>query len=288
MLGPSSSGRPLILYLTVFEKSLGAMLAQHDESGRKEHTIYYASKKFTSYESRYTSLEKIQVQLRIKRLRQYMLYHTTLLISKMDPIKYVFEKPALFGRIARWQVLLAEYDIIYTPRKAIKGSVVADHLAEHAILDPGPMWMDFPDESIMNTNKSEGDLIQTTWVMKFDGASNSLGQGVGVVFVSPEGFDCTNNIAEYEACAFGIRAALDMGIKNLKVYGYSALVIYQLKGEWETRDHKIIPYQKYIGKMVAKFESIQFEHITRVDNQIADALATLSLMYELDETEVNP
>ena len=146
----------LILYLTVFENLLGAMLAQHDESGRKEHAIYYASKKFTSYESRYTSLEKTCGGLAwaAKRLRQYMLYHTTLLISKMDPIKYVFEKPALSGRIARWQVLLAEYDIVSTPRKAIKGSVVADHLAEHAISDPGPMWMDFPDESIMNTNKS--------------------------------------------------------------------------------------------------------------------------------------
>ncbi|KAL5153334.1 hypothetical protein HKD37_19G052913 [Glycine soja] len=31
------------------------------------------------------------------RLRQYMLSHTTWLISKMDPVKYIFEKPALTG-----------------------------------------------------------------------------------------------------------------------------------------------------------------------------------------------
>jgi len=31
----------------------------------------------------------------------------------MDPIKYIFEKPALTGRIARWQMLLSEYDIVY-------------------------------------------------------------------------------------------------------------------------------------------------------------------------------
>ena len=36
------------------------------------------------------------------RLRQCMLNHTTWLISKMDPIKYIFENPALTGRIARW------------------------------------------------------------------------------------------------------------------------------------------------------------------------------------------
>lgn len=46
-----------------------------------------------------------------RRLRQYMIFHTTMLISKMDPINYIFEKPGLTGRIARWQMLLSEYDI---------------------------------------------------------------------------------------------------------------------------------------------------------------------------------
>ena len=31
----------------------------------------------------------------------------------MDPIKYIIEKPALTGRISRWQMLLSEYDIEY-------------------------------------------------------------------------------------------------------------------------------------------------------------------------------
>jgi hypothetical protein len=48
-----------------------------------------------------------------KDLRQYILNHTTLLISKMDPIKYIFEKPALTEWISRWQMLLSEYDIEY-------------------------------------------------------------------------------------------------------------------------------------------------------------------------------
>jgi len=64
-----------------------------------------------------------------KRLRHYMVNHTTWLIYKMDPIKYIFEKPALTGRIVRWQMLLSEYDIEYRFQKAIKGSIFADHLA---------------------------------------------------------------------------------------------------------------------------------------------------------------
>ena len=42
-----------------------------------------------------------------------MLYYTTRLVSQMDPIKYIFEKPALTGKIAWWQVLLSEFDILF-------------------------------------------------------------------------------------------------------------------------------------------------------------------------------
>ena len=144
-------GRPLIMYFTVLENSMGCVLGQHDEFGRKEHAIYYLSKKFTDCESRYSLLEKTCCALvwAARRLRQYMLTHTTLLILKMDPIKYIFEKPALSGRIARWQVILNEYDIQYTTQKAIKGSELADHLAHQAVDDYQSMNFEFPDENIM-------------------------------------------------------------------------------------------------------------------------------------------
>ena len=78
-----------------------------------------------------------------------MLYHTTWLIAKLDSIKYIFKKPSLFGRIARWQVLLSEFDIVYVPQKAIKGSAIADFLADRAIEDYEPMRFDFPDKDLM-------------------------------------------------------------------------------------------------------------------------------------------
>ena len=50
--------------------------------------------------------------------------------------------------------------------------------------------------------------------MYFDRASNALGRGVGAILISLEGnhcpftaklsFDCTNNVAEYEACVLGL------------------------------------------------------------------------------------
>jgi len=92
-------------------------------------------------------------------------------------------------------------------------------------------------------------------------------------------------MAEYEACALGIRAAIDFRVKLLKVYGDSALVIRQLKGEWETKDHKMIPYQTYIKELMKLFDDISFHHIPREENQMADDLATLSSMFKISPHE---
>lgn len=104
VLIPSIEGRPLIMYLTTLNETMGCVLGQHNESGRKEHAIYYLSIKFTNFEIKYSLLKKTCCALvwAARQLRQYMLTHTTLFISKMDPIKYIFEKPALIGRVARW------------------------------------------------------------------------------------------------------------------------------------------------------------------------------------------
>ena len=59
ILVPPILGKPLILYLTVHEKSMGCVLGQHDEIEKQEHVIYYLNKKFTEYESKYSSMEKM-------------------------------------------------------------------------------------------------------------------------------------------------------------------------------------------------------------------------------------
>ncbi|XP_006605140.1 uncharacterized protein [Glycine max] len=192
----------------------------------------------------------------------------------MDLVKYIFEKPALTGQIPQWQVLLSEFDIVYATQKAIKGSVLADYLAQHPINDYQPMHPKFPDEDIMTLLEEEvEDEDRDKWIVWFDGASNALGHGVGAVLVSLDKqyipftarlcFDCTNNIAKYKACALGIRAAINFRVKLLEVYGDSALVIHQLKGEWETRDHKLMTYQAYIKKMMELFDDISLHHIPK-------------------------
>ncbi|XP_006591657.1 uncharacterized protein [Glycine max] len=174
-------------------------------------------------------------------------------------------------------VLLSEFDIVYVTQKAIKGSALVDYLAQHPINDYQPMHPEFPNEDIMTLFEEEvEDEDRDKWIVWFDGASNALGHGVGAILVSPEeqyipfmarlGFNCTNNIAEYEASALGIQAAIDFMVKLLKVYGDSTLVIHQLKGEWETSGHKLVPYQAYIRKLIEFFDDISFHHIPKEKN----------------------
>ena len=66
-----------------------------------------------------------------KKLRHYTLSHTVNIFSKMDPIKYIFEKPILNGRVSRWTMMLSEFELKYAPLKAIKGKIVADLLADN-------------------------------------------------------------------------------------------------------------------------------------------------------------
>ncbi|RDY12602.1 hypothetical protein CR513_02578, partial [Mucuna pruriens] len=60
--------------------------------------------------------------------------------------------------------------------------------------------------------------------MWFDGASNILGNGIGVVLNSPKD----------QSCIMGLLMALEHQAKRLKVYRDSTLVIYQLREEWGT------------------------------------------------------
>ncbi|XP_050908948.1 uncharacterized protein LOC127122693 [Lathyrus oleraceus] len=129
------------------------------------------------------------------------------------------------------------------------------------------------------------------WTLVFDGASNARGHGISVIITSPTGFhlpftarlcfDCTNNMAEYEACIYSLEATIDLRIKILEVYSDSALVISQVKGDWETQDSKLIPYKEHIRKLVPYFDVISFHHISREENKLADALAMLASMFKV-------
>ena len=67
------------------------------------------------YECRYIMIERLCLALvwATRRLRHYVIEYSILLVSRLDPLRYLFDRPVLIGRLMRWLVLLTEFDIQY-------------------------------------------------------------------------------------------------------------------------------------------------------------------------------
>ena len=93
-------------------------------------------------------------------------------------MRYLFQVPALTGKISRWLVLLTEFDIEYITTKVIKGRAVAKFLALNVVEGEEQWNLEFPDENLVLIEYCE-------WKLYFDGVVNNRGAGLGVILVTP-------------------------------------------------------------------------------------------------------
>ena len=106
------------------------MLAQLNDLGKKR-AIYYLSKRMLEYETRYIMIERFCLALvwATQRLRHYMIEYSVQLVSRLDPLRFLFARLVLTSRLMRWLVFFTKFDIQCITQKSIKGSVLAYHLA---------------------------------------------------------------------------------------------------------------------------------------------------------------
>ena len=73
------------------------------------------------YECRYIMIEHLCLALvwSTKRLRHYEIEYSILLVSRLDPLRYLLDMPILTSRLMRWLVLLTEFDIQYVTQKLV-------------------------------------------------------------------------------------------------------------------------------------------------------------------------
>ncbi|XP_028111672.1 uncharacterized protein LOC114309980 [Camellia sinensis] len=98
-------------------------------------------------------------------------------------------------------------------------------------------------------------VLEETWKLYFNGASNQIDYGIGVLLIASNKshvplafrlrFEVSNNQAEYKPCIAGFEAALEVAAR--------------------------------------RFENITFTHMLRKNNRFVDALATLA--YVVDNLE---
>jgi len=73
----------------------------------------------------------------------------------------------------------------------------------------------------------------------------------------------------------GIQIADEIGVKNLKAYGDSKLIVNQVHGEYEVRYEDLVPYYNATIHMTERFKNFYIDHVPRQQNAHADVLASL-------------
>ena len=196
-------------------------------------------------------------------------------MSKSSPIKYLLTKPLLSGRTAKWALTLSEFDIKCIGVAAIKGQAMTDLLVNFYRTKE----LELPREEIMI-------IEEEVWQMYFDGSSTVKGGGAGVVLMSPSkehvfayklDFLCSKNEVEYEALLVGLRAAKELGVKKLQVFGDSELVIKQSNGSYGVKSANLAMYRAITQRLIPSFLFIEFIVVGRNDNRLANSLAKKKL-----------
>jgi ribonuclease HI len=189
----------------------------------------------------------------------------------------MLHRSILSGRLGKWACGLVEYDLIYEPLKSIKGQIVADFIVEHQV--------------DIEHDLDVGLILLTRWNLYFDGSTCSDGQGIEIVFISPNGayFDmaswleyfCTNNRAKYEALLFGLEILESMDVKHVEAFGDFLLVVHQVSEKYQCLDGSLNAYLDKCLDIIARFDEFSIHHIYRHENSKANDLAQQASGYNV-------
>ncbi|GJW96992.1 reverse transcriptase domain-containing protein [Tanacetum coccineum] len=219
------------------------------------------SKTLHDAERNYALLEKMELALRhaSRRLRRYFEAHPITVITD-QPIKQILNNADTSGRMAQYSVELGAYNIMYEPRSAIKGQILANFINEILVSSEAVV----PRQTQYTIDHQKD--YKEEWVLYTDGASSVKGAGAGLVLISPTkmeytyalrlNFESTNNQAEYEALLAGLRIAKKMGVQSLFVNVDSKLVASQINENYEACKENMIRYlSKAKDSKTSKFKT---------------------------------
>jgi ribonuclease HI len=140
-------------------------------------------------------------------------------------------------------------------------------------------------EAERKKNVISEELPADFWSMDFDGAVSKEGAGAGVWLHNHKSrysenhsyklnFQCTNNIAEYEALMLGLKLLKKVGAKQIMVRGDSELIIKQIKGEYAAKHPRLRAYRNVVLDALKCFTEVDLQVMPRGQNILADGLAT--------------
>jgi ribonuclease HI len=206
------------------------------------------------------------------------------------PLRVVLHNPNMTGNITKWVAELAEFELDFVSRHAIKSQVVVNFIVDWTPPASNPEGLDDSEPE-----PRAPVFTGSHWTLFFDGSSSKQGAGAMVLLLTPHrnqfkymvhlDFKATNDMAKYEVLLFGLSTTLSLGVRQLLVKGDSQLIIKQVKGDYCCSDPQLAAYLLHACKLENDFEVLDLQHIPRADNTIPDDLSTKAstLALVLDE-----
>ncbi|XP_022857284.1 uncharacterized protein LOC111378334 [Olea europaea var. sylvestris] len=283
LLSKPQPDESLLLYLAVLDVAVSAVLTR--EENERQLPVYYISEALLPAETRYSDMKKLALALitASRKLRPYFQAHSIQVLTNF-PLRQVMQKTDASGRLLKWAIELSEFDLMFRPRRAIKGQALADFMVE---------FTKAPEmEAIMESTEPP------TWKLFVDESSGEAGAGAGIVLESPEGhllncavrfgFRASNNATEYEALLAGLRLAKEMQVRKLLASSDSQLVVNQVNGDFAAKDGNVLAYLKLVLDIIPHFERFELTRVPRLENSHADALSKLASSMDSELLSIFP
>ena len=163
ILSPPDWAKEFHIILDASSWCLGDILWQFNGSNR-ESPVYYVSRQMSPAEKKYTTTERkaLAVIYACKKFRHYLLEYQIIFHTDHDSLKYLVNKPDLSGRIARWILLLQEfnYEVMVKPGKAnTNANYLSRQRGTKALED---IEVEFPYEFQNEPNRKEDQVLHIT------------------------------------------------------------------------------------------------------------------------------
>lgn len=87
----------------------------------------------------------------------------------------------------------------------------------------------------------------------------------------------TNNFAEYSGLVAALEYAIEHGVRAVKIYSDSELLVKQIKGEYKVKSPALLEIYREAKDLIRKLNSFQIRHVMREQNREADRLANKAM-----------
>jgi dsDNA-binding SOS-regulon protein len=135
VLAAPKDQEPMLLYMAATNRVVSiVIMVEHKEEAQEysvQRPVYYVSEVLTKSNQHYPHYQKLAygVFLASRKLRHYFYDHKIIVVSKA-PLKDIINNSDATGRVAKWGIELASFDIDYKPCTVIKSQALVEFMAD--------------------------------------------------------------------------------------------------------------------------------------------------------------